>query len=357
MNARLRWAKAIASATVFAALLVTSALPARATPDEWRTQGWNKTDFHKRSIDWAEIQEGGPPKDGIPPIDDPKFIPIRQEKRISATEPVIGLAIGSDARAYPIRILMWHEIVNDVVGGVPVTVTYCPLCNAAIVFDARIDGIPHTFGTTGKLRNSDLVMYDRRTESWWQQFTGEAVTGALTGRTLRSLPARLETFAEFSARFPEGRVLVPNDPSKRSYGRNPYQGYDTTAVPFLYRGPVPSGLPAMARVVVVREGAAARAITLDLLRKYRRIVWGVHVLTWSDGQVSALDAGDIAAGRPVGSVVVQRMQAGSVEDVAYDVTFAFVFHAFNPSVRIIDACSSEAVPSASLESGCKLEIR
>ena len=237
---------------------------------------------------------------------------------------------------------MWHEIVNDVVGRVPVAVTSCPLCNAAIVFDARIGGKSHTFGTTGKLRNSDLVMYDRETESWWQQFTGEAIVGAMNGSSLRTLPARLETFAEFKQRHPEGRALVPNNPGFRAYGRNPYEGYDTTAIPFLYRGPMPSGISAMARVVVVRDGRAAKAVTLDLLRQHRRIEWGQYVLIWREGQVSALDRAKIADGRAVGSVVVQKSIDGVLADVAYDVTFAFVFHAFNPDRKIVEHCGESA---------------
>ena len=103
---------------------------------------------------------------------------------MSETEPVIGLVVNGDARAYPLKILIWHEIVNDTVGGVPVTVTYCPLCNSAIVFERTVDGRVLDFGTTGKLRNSDLVMYDRQTESWWQQFSGTAIVGAMTGTKL-----------------------------------------------------------------------------------------------------------------------------------------------------------------------------
>ncbi|MFC3323608.1 DUF3179 domain-containing (seleno)protein [Mesorhizobium cantuariense] len=110
------------------------------------------------------------------------------------------------------RVMIWHEIVNDVVGGIPVTVTYCPLCNTGIIVDRRLDGRTLDFGTTGKLRNSDLVMYDRQTESWWQQYGGEAIVGDLAGRSLKILSSRLESLKSFRERAPEGRVLVPNDP-------------------------------------------------------------------------------------------------------------------------------------------------
>src|SRR5262249_29463504 len=144
---------------------------------------------------------------------------------MSDNEPVISLALDGDARAYPIRILIWHEIVNDVVADTPVAVTYCPLCNAALVFRRTLDNRTFDFGTTGKLRNSDLVMYDRQTESWWQQFTGEAIVGVMSGGKLRLIPSRLDSFARFRQRHPDGRVLVPSNPNARKYGANPYVGY------------------------------------------------------------------------------------------------------------------------------------
>src|SRR5713226_9119149 len=157
-----------------------------ADPARWRSE-WPRTDFSKHSIAFAEIRSGGPPKDGIPAIDAPRFEQLVSGKptggsaALGDTEPVITLSIGNDARAYPLRVLIWHEIANDTVGSIPVTVTYCPLCNAALVFERVAAGRVLDFGTTGKLRHSDLVMYDRQTESWWQQFIGEAIVGAMTG--------------------------------------------------------------------------------------------------------------------------------------------------------------------------------
>ena len=143
------------------------------------------------------------------------------------------------ARAYPLRILLLHEIVNDVVGGRPVTITYCPLCNTAIVFDRELGGTIYDFGTTGKLRNSDLVMYDRQTETWWQQFTGEAIAGGLAGQKLRILPSRLQSITLFRSRFPNGEVLLPAYSNANAY-QNPYQGYDRSRTPFLYSGRLPA---------------------------------------------------------------------------------------------------------------------
>ncbi|TVR95315.1 MAG: DUF3179 domain-containing protein [Rhodospirillales bacterium] len=311
-------------ALVLAGILLAAGL-AQAQPQAW-VREWPDTDFSKSSVDFAEILSGGPPKDGIPSIDNPRFRPAAEVDDLDAQEPVIGLMIAGDARAYPLRILTWHEIVNDVVGGVPVAVTYCPLCNAAIVFEREVEGRVLEFGTTGKLRHSDLVMYDRETESWWQQFTGEAIVGALTGTSLTMVPARLESWERFKARAPEGQVLVPRSERFRDYGVNPYVGYDTARAPFLYRGPLPEGIEPMIRVVVV-DG---EAWSLPLLRERGTIQQGDLTLSWVPGQRSALDTRIIAEGRDVGNVVVQRGSGDAARDVVHDVTFAFVFHAFHP---------------------------
>ncbi|MFQ5773409.1 MAG: DUF3179 domain-containing protein [Kiloniellaceae bacterium] len=314
-----------AGAAAALAAWLAFAAPAEAGPEAWK-YAWPRTDFTQRSIELSEIISGGPPKDGIPSIDDPQFVAVAEMRELAPTEPVIGLEVNGDARAYPLRILTWHEIVNDVVGGVPVTVTYCPLCNSAVVYDRRLDGKAVEFGTTGKLRNSDLVMYDRDTESWWQQFLGEAIVGQRTGTRLKVIPSRLESWQRFAARHPDGRVLVPNDPRGRPYGANPYVGYDGSNVPFLYVGDYPDGIAPMARVVAIGN----QAWSLDLLQRKRRIEAGELVLTWEPGQNSALDTRDISQGQDVGNVLVQRRGAGGLEDVPYDVTFAFVFHAFRP---------------------------
>lgn len=308
-----------------ALLLCLLAGSALANPEFWSRE-WPHTDFSKTSINLGEIMSGGPPKDGIPSIDDPKFMAVAEMTEMAAREPVIGLVVNGDARAYPLQVLTWHEIVNDEIGGVPVAVTYCPLCNAAIVFDRRVGGEVLEFGTTGKLRRSDLVMYDRTTESWWQQFLGEAIVGELTGTQLKMLPARLESWERFSARHPDGQVLVPNRPSMRSYGNNPYVGYDSSARPFLYRGDYPEGIEPMAYVVAVGDEAWA----LEMLRQAKEIKSGDLTLTWEPGKASALDKGLIADGRDIGNVVVQRQTAEGLKDEAYDLTFAFVFHAFRP---------------------------
>ncbi len=205
---------------IFTSLSV-SALPASTKRD------WRNTDFENRVVDLDEIQSGGVPKDGIPSIDDPQFVSVDQAtKWLSENEPVIVLEIFGKAKAYPLQILIWHEIVNDELSSRFVSVTFCPLCNASIVFDRNKDGEILEFGTTGHLRNSDLVMYDRQTESWWQQITGRGIVGSYAGSKLFRLPSQITSFKEFAKAYPEGEVLSRDTGYSREYGRNPYRGYD-----------------------------------------------------------------------------------------------------------------------------------
>ncbi|MCC5991797.1 MAG: DUF3179 domain-containing protein [Rhodobacteraceae bacterium] len=306
----------------FSAALI--ALPALAqVPAGWRAE-FPKTDFETRNVDLSEIMSGGPPRDGIPAIWEPAFIAASEEARIDPREPVMTYEHpGKTARAYPIRYLMWHEIVNDVVGDMPIAVTFCPLCNSAMIFDARIDGARHSFGVSGKLRHSDMVMYDRETESWWQQATGEGIVGQHTGQSLELLPGWMESWAEFIARNPDGLVL--DEPEwRRAYGSNPYVGYDSSARPFLYQGEdPPHGIAPLARVVRVEN----RAWTFARLREEGEIREAGVVLSWAPGQASALDSRNIAQGRDVGTVRV-RDTAG--RDLPHDIPFAFAFHALFP---------------------------
>lgn len=296
---------------------------ALAQVEFWKSE-WPRTDFSKTSVPFLEIMSGGPPKDGIPAVDDPVLLPVSGETRLSDREPVITLEIqGQTPRAYPIRYLTWHEIVNDRINGQPVTVTFCPLCNSAIVFDGRLGGRELTFGVSGKLRNSDMVMYDRQTESWWQQAIDTGIVGDFTGVELTSLPSWMESWGMFKARNPDG--LVMDQPkSSRPYGRNPYVGYDGSDRPFLYNGEMPPfGIEPLMRVVAVGK----RAWTLERLADEGEIREKGLVITWTAGQASALDSADISKGRDVGSI---RVRDGSGRDVVHDVMFAFAFHAFHP---------------------------
>jgi hypothetical protein len=317
-----------------AAALLSGSLGAQALADpaHWQVE-WPETDFELSSVDFSEILSGGPPKDGIPSIDNPTFA-SPDEVDLPPQEAVIGINSTDEARAYPLRILMWHEIVNDRFDGRDIAVTYCPLCNTGIVFDRMLDGETLEFGTTGKLRHSDLVMYDRTTESWWQQFTGQAIVGELMGAELEMLPSRLESYAMFLERNAERdmAVLVPDGTFRREYGRNPYVNYDDErSSPFLFRGDLPEDIPAMARVVRVDD----RAWSLDLLRDREVIETADLRLSWVPGQASALDAARVADGRDVGNVVVERRTAEGWEDAVYSVDFAFAFKAFFPEGDIV----------------------
>lgn len=325
--------KKLSLTLIVCGLAVLTASLASATPERWAREGW-KTDFAQKSIGLDEILSGGIGRDVIPPIDKPVFKLVDEVTHVADTEPVVGVEINGDARAYPLQIMTWHEIVNDQFGETPVAVTYCPLCNSAIVFERAVGGKVLDFGTTGKLRNSDLVMYDRQTQSWWQQFMGEAIVGEMTGQKLKSIPARLESYANFKARFPNGKVLVPNNEGLRAYGKNPYAGYDSSRSPFLYNGKMPEGIEPMARVVAYRANGKLEAVSLSLLTKEQRMEIGDVVFSWSKGQNSALDTRQISEGRDVGNIVVQKKTAEGLKDMVYDVTFAFVVNAFRPGIAI-----------------------
>ncbi|MEC3863055.1 DUF3179 domain-containing protein [Mesobacterium sp. TK19101] len=298
-----------------------------AGPEYWRHE-WPRTDFSRTTVDsWVEIVSGGPAKDGIPALSAPGFLPVARESRIGGREPVIALELaGAQARAYPLRYLTWHEIVNDVVADLPVAVTFCPLCNSAVVFDRRVGERVLEFGVSGKLRNSDMIMYDRQTESWWQQAVGLGIVGEMTGVDLAMLPAWVESWEAFRARNPDG--LVMDEPAwTRPYGRNPYVGYDSASRPFLYGGDVPPhGIAPLARVVRVGD----RAWPLTRLAAAGEIAEdGLH-LTWRSGAASALDSAAIGQGREVGDIRVFDQDG---RDVVHDVMFAFAFHAFWPDGR------------------------
>ena len=273
------------------------------------TIGWN-TDWSKHSIEYHDLLSGGPPRDGIPPIDQPKFIENQLAAQwLKPNDPVIALEINGDARAYPLQILTWHEIVNDVVGEIPVTITFCPLCNSAIVFKRNHQGITYDFGTSGLLRHSDLVMYDRQTESLWQQFTGEAIVGVMTGEQLMMIPSGLIGFEQFQAAYPAGKILSKETGYSREYGRNPYPGYDDIRNnPFLFRDPLDERLPAMARVVTVSDGKYHNAYPVELLEKLGVIhhqLGNQDVVIFHQDEVSsALDTTRIANGDDVGTTGV-----------------------------------------------------
>jgi hypothetical protein len=231
-------------------------------------------------------------------------------------EPVVRFELDGEAKAYPLQILMWHEIVNDSVGGVPVTITFCPLCNTAIAFERTVDDQVLDFGTTGRLRFSNLIMYDRQTESWWQQASGDGIAGQYAGRQLAFLPASIVGWADFMGTHPDGKVLSRDTGFNRDYGRNPYTGYDDVdRSPFLYVGPqTPGQLPPMARVLTVDLNGEAVAYPYQILQQMRvvnDVVGGTPIAVfWAPGTASALDGATIASGRDVGSLLAFSRELG-----------------------------------------------
>lgn len=275
------------------------------------TYGW-ETNFAVHSVPYTEIVPGGPPRDGIPPIDNPVFFVATDVPHyMREQEPVISLEIDGAAKAYPLVMLIRHEIVNDVLGGIPVAVTYCPLCNTALVFDRRAGGRVLDFGTSGNVRKSDLVMWDRQTESWWQQITGEAIVGDLTGTRLRVIAAQILSFSDFRDAYPEGLVLSRETGIYpiRTYEVAPYAGYDREGgEPFLFGGEVDSRLPSLERVLTIEIAGEAIAYPFSDLRHtpvINDVVGGRDVAVFYTGGTLSPFAGSAAAPkRPVGSTGV-----------------------------------------------------
>ncbi len=261
------------------------------------------TDFCQHSIDYGDIISGGPPPDGIPPLDNPTFDSIAAgDEWLADVQPVIALAVGDQAKAYPLGILTRHEIANDEIAGIPVAVTFCPLCNAGIVFKREVNGEILRFGVSGNLRNSDLVMWDNKTLSWWQQFTGTAIVGQLTGTQLEIIPAQMVAWKDFKAAYPHGQVLSNNG---SNYNVNPYTGYDSTDNPFLFFDTPDPRLPATERVLGYFAKEIAVAYPLPVIAAQKIIEDAVDgrkiVIFYEPGQVSALDQRTIDESKEVGS--------------------------------------------------------
>ncbi len=265
--------------------------------------------FPDALIDPDDIQSGGPPPDGIPPIDSPVFASVSDTDYLSDQEGVVVVEINGDARAYPIQVLIWHEIVNDTVGDEPVTVTFCPLCNSALVFKRQFGSRLLDFGTSGELYQSALVMYDRQTESLWAHFTGEGVVGHYAGAQLELVPAQTLAYGDFAERYPDGQVLTTDTGFNRSYGLNPYVGYDdeaTDPIGAFISQDIDDRLPSKTRMVGVLAPSGPFSLTLaDLVED------GVYhhdgsaddpsvVVFHQAGLSSALDASEIDEGRDIG---------------------------------------------------------
>lgn len=269
-------------------------------------------------VDPAELLSGGPPPDGIPPIDDPRFLATSEVDHLADNEPVLAVRIGSDSRAYPVEVMIWHEIANDTFrpdgadgAAIPVAVTYCPLCNSAIAYDRRVDGRVLDFGTSGLLYRSALVMYDRQTESLWSHFNGRAVAGQLTGSELEKYPTATVSWKDWREANPDGLVLSRDTGETRPYGQNPYPGYDDVdESPFAFTGELDERLLAKERVLGTGIGESPTAVRLEALIERGVIAFeqdGVEVVAWAlPGTASALETFEVADGRDVGATGLFR---------------------------------------------------
>ena len=173
-----------------------------------------------------DILSGGPPRDGIPSIDSPKFVSAAEVDWLFSNSRVLGLEINGVVRAYPIAILNWHEIVNDTVGGVPLAITYCHLCGTGMAFRRDFKGTVTTLGVSGLLYNSDLLLYDRQSESLWSQVMGQAVSGPRKGEKLIPVPIEHTTWEDWKKQHPQTKVLSRETGYSRNYARSPYGDYD-----------------------------------------------------------------------------------------------------------------------------------
>jgi len=338
-------------------------------------QEFPKTDFSQSIVDFDEIQSGGPPRDGIPALDDPRFIPAERADWLHPDEPVIVVTVNEESRAYPLQIMIWHEIVNDTIAGKPLAITFCPLCNATLVFERRFDGRVLDFGTTGRLRKSDLLMYDRQTQTWWQQFTGQGLIGQYTGRHLEEYPASIVAFEDFRSQYPEGPVLSRRTGHNRPYGDNPYRGYDRVdQSPFMFDGKTDSRLPPMERVLAVRVDERFRAYPFGEFREptvLNEEFAGTPIAVFAAGEaLSALDKRDITASRrvpslnafdrrvdgrhlkfemrdgeifdvetgsrwsPLGAAIAGPLEGKQLEPIPGGVHFAFAWLAFRPDTSL-----------------------
>ncbi|MFC1748654.1 DUF3179 domain-containing protein [Pseudomonadota bacterium] len=201
---------------------------------------YNDFDINNSDISPEEIHRGGPPRDGIPSIDNPDFSTPRLSNHLPATDRVLGLSHKGESKAYPISIMNWHEIVNDTIGDMPVVVTFCPLCGTGVAFSSHAGGKRLNFGVSGLLYNSDVLLYDRETESLWSQLLTRSISGPMKGTRLKLIPLEHTTWGDWIKRHPDTKVLSENTGYARDYDRDPYAGYENsqgTYFPVSHRDP------------------------------------------------------------------------------------------------------------------------
>ena len=272
------------------------------------------TEWGIRIVALDELSQGAA-RDAIPAISGPLYWSMDEASEVYTDNvPLVQVIVNGDVRGFPLEILTWHEIVNDTIGGVPVTVTFCPLCNTAIAFESQIGDEVYKFGVSGLLRNSDLVMYDRNTESLWQQSSGRAIVGTMVGARLNYVPASVVTVAQLRLAYPDALVMSRDTGWDRPYGQNPYRGYDNpeSGGPYTFffnRDEIDNRLPPAERVVSIEgPSGAAIAYAWSVLAQERVLhdrFDGVDlVVFWTPGALSILDTGILRDAREVGTTAV-----------------------------------------------------
>lgn len=271
------------------------------------TEPW-PTDWTRQTVGLDEFLVGLPrldPRDGIPPIDTPRFEPIAAATWLDEREPGALVRLDGDVRFYPLSILTRHEIVNDRFGDIPVAVTFCPLCNTALTFDRRVDGQVLRFGVSGLLRNSDLVMWDDATTSLWQQITGEGVVGSFAGTQLDVISTSIAAYGDVVEDFPEAWSLSQDTGFGINYGANAYVGYSSSETPFLFDGEPDPRFPALSRVVGVSADGVDKAYPFEVLSQTLVVNDDLGdtpvAVFWGGDTADALDAGVIADSQAIGS--------------------------------------------------------
>ncbi len=283
-------------------------------------------DMSRHSIPIDEIYDGGPGKDGIPAILKPKFISADEADKtlLKKSDRVLGYVHNGQARAYPIKILNWHEIVNDRVGGSSRVVTYCPLCGTGMVFDSLVKGRNLTFGVSGLLYQSDMLLYDHETESLWSQIKSQAVTGSLTGAGLNLLPSTHTDWASWKVKYPETRVLSDDTGYRRDYDRDPYQGYEKSDRLMFGVNKNNRKFHPKEKVIGITLGEVIKAYPFSELRKVKSPVKDVL------GQTSVR----IFFDRKSETVVIRDENNREIPSV---VGYWFAWYAFHPETRVYSA--------------------
>ncbi len=249
-------------------LLFPQLLVAQFTPNKERdVMQKNGFTLNNLLIPADEIHSGGPPKDGIPSIDRPQFMAARFAKFIGEEEYVLGVHLNGVAKAYPIKIMDRHEVVNDRFDTTGVAVTYCPLCGSGIAFKADFNGQAVEFGVSGLLYNSDVLLYDRQTESLWSQIESQAIAGPSSGQKLEIIPTSFMTWQQWKERFPNTIILTTDTGFPVDYNKKAYMGYEASSQIFFPVANKSNRLKKKARVLGLEVNGKYKAYPLATLAK------------------------------------------------------------------------------------------